>query len=434
MSNVLYDKANSESKEVSNSPLILIIDNDKSFSVSLAFQLESIGYRTVYLDDLTKLETTIRNYTPRGILFDLAFKNSNPTISSFLKTLREKDEIQCPIIYLSALDNINTRLDAVRSSGTGFLNKSFTFNDLKYTMDLAIPVHKNTNYKVLIIDDDKNMNAYCTAILENAGIKISCLESSEDLFQDIINFDPDVILMDMYMPNISGLELACIIRQNAMFTSLPIVIMSGETDINKQFLMRSVGADDFILKPFKPHHLVEIILNRIQRSRQTKKRMNSDGLTGLLLFPKVKEQISNLLESCIRYNLQFSIAFIDIDHFKHVNDTYGHLVGDQILRDFADFLISRLRKSDIITRYGGEEFAIVFPYTNGDNAILALNSIRDSFSKIVQHAEDIEFNISFSAGISTVNEHHDLDALLESADQALYRAKENGGNTIYLAD
>jgi len=420
-------------KIMSSSPLVIIVDDDRTFCESFSLQLENLGYRSKYIYELHDLEQSIHTYTPKAIFMDIIFRNDDIAGTRCITELRAKDEIHCPVIYMSARDDINIRLAAVRSGGSAFLNKAFSLSELKNTLDLIIPLQINISYKVLIIDDDKSMNAYCTAILENSNIKVSCLESPSNVFEYIINFDPDVILLDMYMPNISGLEMASIIRQHQAFSAIPIVIMSGETDINKQFIMRSLGADDFILKPFKPHHLVDTVLNRIQRSRQTKYLIYSDGLTGLMIFPKIKDQILNLLDSCVRYSLDYSIALIDLDLFKEVNDTYGHLAGDQILREFADFLTSRVRRSDIVTRYGGEEFAVILPYTSSDQAILALNSIREAFSKHIHHVNNVNFTVTFSAGVSSIDRYQELEELLGAADRALYKAKENGRNSIELA-
>ena len=434
MNNELKATSTDFAHESHNAPLIMIIDNDQSICASLSSQLEHLGYQTTSIQTNGDVASQISHNPPKAIFIDINFKNAAGTGTDIIHNLRNKDEIQCPVIYLSAIDDLNCRLTGVRNGGTAFLSKSFSLSELKNTLDTVIPLHKNSSFKVLIIDDDKSMNAYCTAILENALIKVYCLESADDLFTYIKNFDPDVVLLDMYMPTINGIEMSAVIRQHQSFSSIPIVIMSGETDINKQFVMRSMGADDFILKPFKPHHLVDTVLNRIQRSRQTKNLINSDALTGLMLFPKIKDQIINLLDSCVRYKFEFSIAFLDLDHFKKVNDTYGHLVGDQILRDFAEFLVTRVRRSDIVTRYGGEEFAVIFPYTSGENSILALNSIRDSYSNTIQKANNVEFKVTFSAGISNIKNYQNLESLLAAADQALYKAKASGGNCINLAD
>lgn len=415
------------------SPLILIVDDDKHFCDMVGVQLEHLGYRTRAIYALEQVEESISTYRPNAIFMDIIFNDNRDAGTQIISSIRDKEELTCPIIYMSARDDIQARLNAVRSGGVAFLCKTFNLGDLKNILDLIVPLQRSQTYKVLIIDDDKISAEYCSTILEHAGIQIATLDTPEKVFEQIINFDPDVILLDMYMPNITGIEMASVIRQHQNFSSIPIIIMSGETDINKQFKMRSAGADDFILKPFKPHHLVDIILNRIQRSRLTKHLIYTDGLTGLMLFTKVREQINNLLESCIRYNLNFSVALIDLDHFKNVNDTYGHLSGDQILRGFAEFLLARVRKSDIVTRSGGEEFTVIFPYTNAENALRAINSIRDAYAQRVQHINNQELTVTFSAGVASIENYQDLDSLLAAADQALYKAKENGRNNTQEA-
>ncbi len=413
-------------------PLIMIVDDDQNFCATIALQLENLGYRTKTVYKLEDIKQCLNTYKPQAIFMDIIFNGKRDAGTQMIKELRDAEEINCPIIYMSARDDINARLDAVRSGSVAFLSKAFSLGDLKNMLDFIVPVQRNSTFKVLIIDDDKNSAEYCAAILEHSNIHVCCLDKPENVFEYIMNFDPDVILLDMYMPEISGFELASIIRQHQNFESIPIVIMSGETDINKQFKMRSAGADDFILKPFKPHHLVDTVLNRIQRSRQTKRLIYTDGLTSLMIFPKVKEQILTLMESCARYDLDFTLALIDLDHFKTINDKYGHLAGDQVLREFSDFLLSRVRKSDLVTRYGGEEFAIVFPYTSAENAVRALNSLRDSFSQRPMHSGANEFLVTFSAGIASISKHQDLESLIGAADQALYKAKELGRNRIEL--
>lgn len=413
-------------------PLLLIADTDHDFCKILTTNLEHLGYRFKCVGTVPELQQELENLQPNAILMDLAF--GEQSLSEMVKTITDKLEITCPIIYMSKQDNIDTRLESVRKGGAAFLYKSFNLINLKFVLDSIVPLQKSNNLKVLIIDDDKIGAEYCAAILEHAGIKVSCLDSPLNIFDYIVSFEPDVILLDLYMPKIDGFEMAQVIRQHHAFASIPIVIMSSETDVNKQFRMRSIGADDFILKPFKPHHLVDTVLNRIQRSQLTKRMIYTDGLTGLMMFPKVKDQIFNLMDSCLRYNLDFSIALIDLDFFKQINDKYGHLVGDQMLRDFAEFLLIRVRKSDIVTRYGGEEFAIVFPYTNGENTIRALNSIRESYAKHVNHHNVGDFKLTFSAGIASINRFQDLESLLAAADRALYKAKEAGRNQIELAN
>lgn len=420
--------------KTATAPMVLIVDDDQDFCRSLSAQIQNLGYKTKEIFKLTALEESLHKYKPQAIFMDIVFSGDREAGIEYIKQLQSKNAIACPIVYMSGRDDLAARLEAVRSGGISFLAKTFSLQHLKAILDSVVPLQTNIKFKVLIIEDDKVTSEYCTAILEHAGIEIVSLADPKEIFDQIIEFDPDVILLDMYMPEIDGFEMASIIRQHQTFTSIPIVIMSSETDVNKQFKMRSIGADDFILKPFQPHHLVDTILNRIKRSKHTKHMIYTDGLTGLMLFSKIKEQIQTLMESCLRYNLDYSIGLIDLDYFKKINDQYGHLAGDQILREFSEFLSSRVRKSDIVTRYGGEEFAVIFPYTSSENAVRALNSMRESFARRLKHSNIGEFYITFSGGVASITDYQDLDALLLAADKALYRAKGSGRNHIEIAN
>lgn len=416
-----------------NTPLILVVDDDKNFCNTLCLQLQHLGYQTEAIQDFKFLKESILKFNPKAIFMDILFAGNNETGPEIIKHLCEQEEICLPVVYISGYDDLQSRLNAVRSYGAGFLNKNFSLADLKNLLDVLAPIHKDSHAKVLIIDNDKISSDYCTAILEHAGIKVQSVEDPENVFNTILNFDPDVILLDMYMPKIDGFEMASIIRQHQNFSAIPIVIMSSKTDISKHFKMRRIGADDFILTPFKPHHLVDAIQNHIQRSRQTKRLSYTDDLTGLMLFHKVKDQIVNLFESCMRYDLDFSIVSVDLDHFKQINDLYGHLVGDQILRNFSEYVLSKTRKSDIVTRAGGEVFIIVLPYTNAENAYRAVNSLREEFAQRLQYSDGQSFNVTFSAGVASTNHFHDLESMLAAADQALYGAKESGRNLVEMA-
>lgn len=420
-------------KTTSSSPLVLIVDDDQDFCSSLSAQVENLGYDTIEINNLEDLESNIIKYKPQAIFMDIVFNGKRAAGIDHIKDLQNKNMVDCSIVYMSGRDDLEARLEAVRSGGEAFLTKTFSLQHLKSILDSTVPLQTNINYKVLIIEDDKTAAEYCSAILEHANIETVRLTQQMEVFDTIIEFDPDVILLDMYMPEIDGFEMASIIRQHQTFSSIPIVIMSSETDVNKQFKMRSLGADDFILKPFQPHHLVDTIFNRIKRSKYTKHMIYTDGLTGLMLFSKFKEQIHTLMESCLRYNLDFSVGLIDLDYFKNINDQYGHLAGDQILREFSEFLSTRVRKSDIVTRYGGEEFAIIFPYTSGENAVRALNSMREAFSRRLKHSNIGEFHITFSGGVASIIDYQDLDALLLAADKALYKAKGCGRNHIEIS-
>jgi diguanylate cyclase (GGDEF)-like protein len=158
--------------------------------------------------------------------------------------------------------------------------------------------------------------------------------------------------------------------------------------------------------------------------------MERDSLTGLYNHARTKEQLELEIQKAKRRGSEVIFAMIDVDYFKKVNDTYGHPIGDRVLKNLARLLVQSLRKSDIVGRYGGEEFAIILPDTSLEKGQQVMERLRQSFSELYHHAEGQEFNCTFSCGIAAYPEHDNSYNLNIEADAALYKAKHQGRNRV----
>jgi diguanylate cyclase (GGDEF)-like protein len=234
----------------------------------------------------------------------------------------------------------------------------------------------------------------------------------------------------MYLPDCNGIELARMIRQMENFVSVPIVFLSAETDRERQLAALMMGADDFLIKPVKPEHLIASITSRIERYRKLRSLMIYDGLTNLLNHSTIKERLVKELLRSERDKQPLSFAMLDLDHFKNVNDRYGHSAGDRVLKSLARMLKQRLRRTDLIGRYGGEEFSIIFPNTTAAEAASVVDKLRESFAHIHHLGSDGFFSVTFSCGIASFPEYKTAVAISNAADKALYQAKESGRNRI----
>jgi len=235
------------------------------------------------------------------------------------------------------------------------------------------------------------------------------------------------------MPDFSGLELAQMIRQIKTYVGLPIVFLSAEADREKQLNAVGMGGDDFLTKPIKPDLLIAAVTSRIERYRKLQTLMLRDGLTGLLNHTTIRENLAQEINRAGRNNQPLAVAMLDIDQFKNVNDTYGHATGDKVLRSLAQMLSLRLRHTDLIGRYGGEEFLILLPNTTQTEAANLMDELRDAFSQVVHISHEEEFRVTFSCGVAAYPQQSELATLSEAADRALYEAKRQGRNRVVSA-
>ena len=197
-------------------------------------------------------------------------------------------------------------------------------------------------FLVLIVDEDERNAEFYSTVLNHAGMHSIALNNPMNVLDALSDFRPELVLMDQYMSEIEGRELGAVIRQEAAFLSIPIVFLSDESDPDKQLELMKIGADELLTKPISPERLLAAVSIRAARFRRLRSMMLRDSLTGLLNHTTTKEQLSIELSRMRRGNLSLAFALIDLDHFKSVNDTYGHPIGDQLMKTMSNFLKQRL--------------------------------------------------------------------------------------------
>lgn len=195
-----------------------------------------------------------------------------------------------------------------------------------------------------------------------------------------------------------------------------------------------MGGDDFLQKPIHDTHLVRAVHTRVRRFRRLSLLMTQDSLTGLRSHTVFKQTLDSLISYSVRKQKPLAVAMIDIDHFKTVNDTYGHPTDDSVIKNLSQMLSKRLRKSDLIARYGGEEFAVALADTTPAAACAVLNEIRLGFSEVLHSADQHTFQVTFSAGIAGAPPYTDVEGIIDAADRALYKAKRTGRNQVVLSE
>ena len=412
---------------------VYIALQDQERADRLAKQLEFFGLSAQPMPSAAAFQASMAERLPNAIVMDVDFGGAGAGL--ILATQAQPSQVQqLPVLFVSLHEtDTPTRLAAVRAGGQEFLTGALDASSLLEKIELLTCVSHYEPFKVLVIDDSRAQAMHTERLLNAAGIITRSLTDPIQAMVELADFQPDLIILDMYMPECSGTELAKVIRHNDRYVSVPIIYLSAEDDLDKQLDAMSEGGDDFLTKPIRSRHLITTVRNRAARARQLQARMVRDSLTGLYNHTHILQLLEDCSVRAHRENQPLSFAMLDIDHFKKVNDGHGHPMGDRVIKSLAVFLKRRLRKTDFIGRYGGEEFAIVMPDTDLEAAHQVLDEIRQRFAEIHYPARPHDLSCTFSAGIAQLNDGSDGVNMAYRADAALYRAKGAGRNRIMLS-
>ncbi|MDH0305313.1 MULTISPECIES: diguanylate cyclase [unclassified Pseudomonas] len=409
---------------------VYVVLQDHERAERLAQQLEFFGLTVQALFSAEAFRASMSERLPSAIVMDVDFTGPGSGLQLAAQA-QQGLELPVPLLFFSLHEtDTPTRLAAVRAGGQEFLTGTLDASSLLEKLELLTSATQYDPFRVLVIDDSRAQAMHTERLLNSAGIITRTLTEPIRTMSELADFQPDLIILDMYMPECTGTELAKVIRHNDRYVSVPIIYLSAEDDLDKQLDAMSEGGDDFLTKPIRARHLITTVRNRAARARHLKARMVRDSLTGLYNHTHILQLLEDCSFRARREAQPLSFAMLDIDHFKKINDRHGHPMGDRVIKSLALFLKQRLRKTDFIGRYGGEEFAIVMPGTGLEAAHKVLDEIRRRFAEIHYPAQPHDLQCTFSAGVVQLD--HELDALTmaSAADEALYRAKHAGRNCV----
>ncbi|WP_416886314.1 diguanylate cyclase [Marinospirillum sp.] len=413
-------------------PLVYLCDDEPEAMRYTAYQLSCLGYRLHSFTEIQAFKAAVLRQPPDAVIMDVQFPQGRTAGTDTLRELAEQIGRPLPAIVLSGQGSFEARLSAVKAGCSSYFLKPARPLEIAVALDLLVEKHRAEPLRILIVDDEPEVANYHALLLEEAGMQVQQISQPQQILETLRHFLPDLVLVDYYMPYCNGEELTAVIRQFPEFMGLPIVYLSSETNRRKQFSAMRAGVEGFITKPVVPDELVQAVVLRAERMRTLRALMAKDSLTGLYNHTTTSEMLEQALVQAKRQQGRLAMVMLDLDHFKKVNDTYGHLAGDQVLVALARVLKHRLRETDIIGRFGGEEFALVLKDVTPSVAEGLVNQLREDFSQLEFSADQTTFKVTFSAGISCYPGNETAESLRITADQYLYEAKKRGRNTVIL--
>ncbi len=292
--------------------------------------------------------------------------------------------------------------------------------------------------KILIVEDSNTQRAILVRWVKNNGYEAIEAEDCASAKKFLLQLEIDVVLLDWNLPDGSGVDLIKEILESSRNGWIPIIMVTANTEPEKIREAIDAGATDFIRKPPEEIELIARVYSSLRiKNLQDKLLENSikDALTGLYNRRYINERSIQEFSRCKRHENPFSLVIFDLDHFKNVNDTYGHEVGDLVLRSIASIFQKSIRNSDILGRFGGEEFLILMPETKPENASKVLEKVKNLLLDSPILHKDKDLQITFSAGIAggSLDSILGMDQLFQLADSRLYEAKKSGRNKIVYA-
>jgi len=304
------------------------------------------------------------------------------------------------------------------------------------------------NFKILIVDDSRfNLEVLSRILLavadtddpEHPQYTMIRASSGSEAIEKALAEKPDLILLDIIMPGMSGFDVLAILKETEELRGIPVIIISGLADENDEEKGLSLGAVDYITKPFKNSIVIARVkthLKIVSQMRTIERLSIIDQLTNIPNRRYFDNRIATEWKRTIREKVDISVLMIDVDHFKKFNDTYGHQQGDVVLKEVAATIKATVKRpTDIVARWGGEEFVVLLINTELDGAMIVAEQIRQGVENLKVHNindPDVPLHVEVSIGAASMAPVAEslMEELVGDADKALYTAKETGRNKV----
>jgi len=365
--------------------------------------------------------------------------------SKFIEHCKNND-CKTPIILLTSEPN-ETLLRNAHAAGIKDIFPKTNITYLKSNIRYYIQGEKTFDIqggRVLYVEDSASVTHIVTKYLKKLNLEVTHFATAEEAFHAFLDNDYDLVITDVILEGtMDGLSLVRMIRaQNSHTSKIPILAMTGHDDSQLRIDLLHAGINDYVTKPPIEEELAARVNNLITTKRladKVRKQQRSlynlamtDQLTTCHNRHSLSDYAPKYIKDAIRYNHPLSIMILDLDHFKNINDEFGHTTGDVVLSEIGKLLMTTCRQGDVVARIGGEEFLILLPHCCILDAMHKAENIRS----MIELAQPDGLMITASIGIATLLEHHqeDFDKLYKSADNAVYHSKENGRNRVTADD
>lgn len=409
---------------------VLLADNNSAGLGSLTGALEKRELAIQHVMTAKKANELLMQHLPDAIVISIPLVDCpGYELAQLVRSLPGGDKV--PIIIISKQVAFLDKVQAIRSGADAFFEQPIDEEEISEKIKQLLDRDRPETYKVLSVEDDPDQAAFIKLTLESAGYKVTSLQDPA-LFEEVfLQFDPDLLLLDVMLGSMTGFDLAKYVRQKDRYVTLPVVFLTTENALDMHIYSARIGGDDHLIKPIAPQLLIASVAGRLERARILKKLIERDGLTSCLTHSAFMCRALKIAEPD-SHRFSLTLLLLDIDGMGMLNDKFGYAAGDKVIASVGPLLQRSFRNASAIGRVGGNRFALILENLDDFQVERLVTQTIKEFNQIEHATPSGNFGATLSGGLATHDHSMDLKSWFAQAELSLKEAKATGGNRIII--
>lgn len=416
-------------------PWLLIVSPDRPMAEQLAAEASRWGMRSQHTANPMTARAQISEKRPDIVLLYTASASTlkNNTLENNLMLMGELNAHTppVPVLVLTEQDCLIDRVKVARLGGRGVLQQPVTATQVLEAANQVLQQSRPTQAMVMVVDDDPQILTALQRLLIPWGLQVLILDNPLRFLETLEATRPDLLILDVEMPQVNGIELCQVARNDSRWADLPILFLTAHADAETMHRVFVAGADDYVCKPIVGPELVTRIFNRLERSRLLRSFAEIDALTGVANRRKSTQALTEFLQWCRHCQQPFCFALLQLNYLKQINQQYGHAAGDQVLARFGEQLRQTFRGEVVVGRWGGAEFVVGMAGITREEVVQRLANLQKAWQQFeFQATNGTSFRATFCASVAQYpQDGADLQALYQAA-YVMLRQDRNGGDYL----
>ncbi|MUG96053.1 response regulator [Scytonema sp. UIC 10036] len=406
-------------------PKLLIVDSDRKLVGELLLEAEARGIVAEIATNLSEARDKIYSVRPDVVLLDPVTGNKiQESLALLAELLLQKPPI--PVLVFTEDNNLRTRLEVARLGGRGFLQKPLAIDEVvQAVMQVLQPTGMEIEAAIVVADNNPQVTTTLQALLEPWGLKVTIVDNPQKFWETLEGAVPDLLIMNLDMPNLNGIELCQAVRNDKRWSGLPILLLTEHVDANTIHQVFAIGVEDFVSLPIVEPELLARILCCLERIKLQKKLVEMDLLTGVCSYYRATQDLNKLLRLSLRHNQPLCLAILNVDNFKQINQKFGYAAGNTVLRQLGQLLKQSFRGEDVVSRWDREEFVIgMYGMSRSHGYPRLVQVLEILHNQEFTTADNKKFRVTVSVGVAQYPEDGaDVQSLYQSGSVALEQTK-----------